>query len=75
MLVTAFNNLGGTSQDAFIGLISVDDKKLTVFGNKKWDNVYDVHWLQDGSGFILTGKEKDDSTLHIWRATYPEGTV
>jgi serine/threonine protein kinase len=75
ILVRAFNNFGGIVDKIGIGIISLADKKLKIFDSKKWNRVNDLHWLKDGSGFLLSARENEDSSYQIWQTSYPQGQI
>lgn len=63
------------SQVARADVVEVDvngegEKSLTV---QNWDQIDQLVWLPDGSGLLMTAKEKKDSARQIWRLAYPSG--
>ncbi|MCB1025340.1 MAG: PD40 domain-containing protein, partial [Acidobacteria bacterium] len=38
-----------------------------------WRNAYELTWLADGSGIILSGTDKANAPRQIWRVSYPDG--
>ncbi|HEX9761234.1 MAG TPA: protein kinase [Candidatus Acidoferrales bacterium] len=39
-------------------------------------NVFDLHWLPDGSGFIVIARDRSpEATSQIWEISYPSGRV
>ena len=39
----------------------------------RWDFLYDLTWLPDGKGLLVSAREDVSSTRQIWRVSYPEG--
>lgn len=73
ILVRALNNFGGTVQHNDIAEVSLAEKKLKVFGKRKWTAAIFLSWFNDGSGFLFIGQETPNSPAQIWRASYPAG--
>ena len=73
ILVRAFNSLGGTVEKSHIAEISIAEKTLRVLGTKELYSIYDINWFKDGSGFLFSAQETQNSPIQIYRATYPEG--
>ncbi len=73
ILVRAFNDFGGTIDKMEFAEISVAEKKLKLFSGRQWQQIDNVCWLKDNSGFLFTGQETPNSPSQVWRATYPNG--
>jgi serine/threonine protein kinase len=40
---------------------------------RKWRAVNDFAWLPDGSGFLLTARDKSGAYMQLWIVSYPSG--
>ena len=53
--------------------ISIEDKKLTRLESPRtFFAAGNFVWFDDGSGFVFTARETQNSPSQIWRATYPD---
>jgi eukaryotic-like serine/threonine-protein kinase len=67
----------GTRQSGFVARIvlaeiSVADKSVKPVSPKEFYTVGNFAWFADGSGFMFTGRESQNSPSQIWRVSYPE---
>ncbi|MEZ5427186.1 MAG: winged helix-turn-helix domain-containing protein [Pyrinomonadaceae bacterium] len=46
------------------------EKKL---GHPEWDTAYQAFWLRDGSGLVVSAREKLEEYLQLWLLSYPDG--
>ncbi len=44
-----------------------------VVGDQSWFLVYQVAWLEDRSGLLITAREQPMGPSHLWRIPYPKG--
>ena len=58
-----------------IGVVNIADgteKRLTSY---KWDDVQRFAWLPNGSGLILSARERPADPYQLWQVSFPEGEV
>lgn len=60
-----------------IDLIAIDvntgqERKI---GNRSWSSVYQIAWLRDMSGLIVSARDRTMAPHQLWRITYPAGDV
>lgn len=70
----------GTRQSGFIArtdIIEIDfaGKTIRPINKREFFVVNSVAWFSDGSGFVFSGRENQNSSNQIWRASYPDGTA
>ena len=53
--------------------VRVEDGNQSPLTPQKWASTYDVEWLADGSGLLITARERHEAQEQIWRIPYPEG--
>jgi len=57
-----------------MNLIEVSlDGEQKVVGDRSWYFVYQVAWLEDGSGLIISAREQAMGPSHLWMISYPQG--
>jgi serine/threonine protein kinase len=56
-----------------LAVVQVEDGALREIGTAKWFRGYNLHWLPDGKGLLLTGQETNSSPRQIWHVAYPSG--
>jgi serine/threonine protein kinase len=44
-----------------------------AMSGRKWRAVNDFGWLPDGSGFLLTARDKSGAAMQLWMVSYPSG--
>ena len=72
ILVRAFNNFGGIVEKTRIAEIPLAEKKMRVLTTPELYSVWELCWLRDGSGYLFIGQETTNSSVQIYRASYPE---
>jgi len=53
--------------------VSLADGRERIVGDRSWFLVYQVAWLEDRSGLIISAREQATSPSHLWRIPYPQG--
>lgn len=71
---------GGKRSSGYIGdmkivEVTIADKKMKTLPAPSFYLASNFCWFRDGSGFLFTAQEKQNSPYQIWRATYPTGEV
>lgn len=63
-----------SNYDSIVGINVRDgtEKPLTA---RKWHGINGFEWLQDGSGLLVSGKEKGASKYQIWFVSQPDGEI
>jgi serine/threonine protein kinase/Tol biopolymer transport system component len=56
-----------------LAVVQVEDGALREIGTAKWFRGYNLHWLPDGKGLLLTGQETGSAPRQIWQVAYPSG--
>jgi Tol biopolymer transport system component len=58
-----------------MGLIAVSAEtgSEVPISSQRWEYIFDVAWLGDGSGLLISAWEKGTSIQQIWRVSYPGG--
>ena len=46
-----------------------------LMSGRKWRAVNDFAWLPDGSGFLVTARDKSGAPQQLWMVSYPSGKV
>ena len=72
ILVGAGTRKSGFVSETAIAEVSVADKTIRPINNKEFFAVGNFAWFSDGSGFLFTGRETQNSPAQIWRASYPD---
>ncbi len=44
-----------------------------LMSGRKWRAVNDFAWLPDGSGFLVTARDKSGAAMQLWMVSYPSG--
>jgi serine/threonine protein kinase len=44
-----------------------------LMSERKWRAVNDFAWLPDGSGFLVTARDKSGAAMQLWMVSYPSG--
>lgn len=55
--------------------IEIDEKTVRPVNKREFFHISNVVWFADGSGFLFSGREAENSPNQIWRASYPSGEV
>jgi len=58
--------------------VDVADGKATPLGDSKWNEMYQLAWLPDGSGIITSGNRSggmNSNNSQIWEISYPSGAL
>jgi serine/threonine protein kinase len=71
ILIPAGKRQGAFANSTAISEISVADKSIKPVNAKEFAGVWNLAWFADGSGFLFTGRETQNSPTQIWRASYP----
>lgn len=75
IILGAGNSIGGIAQGIVLLEYSISDNSFQPLSGKKWQFINDLLWLNDGSGLIVSGGEKEDTPNQIWRISYPSGEI
>lgn len=75
IIISAGNSIGGVNNFCYLVEISTADRRFQKFSERKWWKINDLVWLRDGSGFLITGAEKEASASQIWKISYPAGDI
>ena len=71
ILIGAGKRETGLVGNMSIAEISVAERTFKVINQGQFFTVSNFVWLADGSGFICSGREAQNSAAQIWRTTYP----
>ena len=55
--------------------VRVEDGNQSLLTPQKWASTYDVEWLADGSGLLITARERHEAQEQIWRISHPGGVA
>lgn len=55
--------------------IFIADRKVRTVNRRDFFHVNNVAWFADGSGFLFSGRETQNSPNQIYRASYPDGHI
>jgi serine/threonine protein kinase/Tol biopolymer transport system component len=75
ILIGGGSRQSGFSRDMKIAEILVNERTLKVLPTRPWFSVGSFAWLDNGSAFLFTGRETQNSPVQIWRASYPGGDI
>jgi serine/threonine protein kinase/WD40 repeat protein len=53
--------------------VSVEDGREQKLSNYQWAETGSIEWLNDGSGLLLTAREKGSNAMQIWQVATPSG--
>ncbi len=53
--------------------VSVEDGSEKPVGEQQWFSIFQVAWLEDMSGLIISAREQWTSPYQLWRISYPGG--
>lgn len=67
--------LCGRGENGKAGILdfSIKNKTGEYFPTPNFSEIDDALWLADGSGLLITAKEKSGEPYQIWRVAYPSG--
>ena len=51
------------------------DGREQELGKKRWLEIGQVAWIEDGSGLMITGQDESSAFMHVWRISYPDGEL
>ncbi|MFN0139762.1 MAG: protein kinase domain-containing protein [Pyrinomonadaceae bacterium] len=75
ILLGAGRRQGGFVSSTHLAEINVSERTMKALKTRDFYAVTSVAWFSDGSGFLFTARETQNSQLQIWRSTYPEPAV
>jgi len=55
--------------------VAVEDGSQKPLTSQRWDFVWQVVWLSDGSGLIMVAQEEEVSPPQLWHLSYPGGVA
>jgi Tol biopolymer transport system component len=56
--------------------IKVSDGGTATVFNAPWEEIWQIDWVPDGNGFIMTGREdKSYDNKQLWYVSYPDGRI
>jgi Tol biopolymer transport system component/DNA-binding winged helix-turn-helix (wHTH) protein len=65
-----------TGSDARIMEVRVADGMERALSNRSWGFAKQPAWLSDGSGLIMSARDRDESgVFHVWYVSYPKGVA
>lgn len=73
ILIGAGKRQNGFVNGTALTEISIADKTITPINEKEFFTAGNFVWFADGSGFLFTGRETQESPVQIWRASYADG--
>ena len=53
--------------------VALKDGQENKIGSKRWVTISGLAWLSDGSGIMLTAKDRLEDPSQIWQISYPDG--
>ena len=75
LAVGCFTGDSGTA-DKEILAVRVSDGAISPLSREKWEGLYRLAWLPDGSGLIMVATDKPGTEMaQVWHMTYPSGKV
>ena len=66
----------GKDRDGFfrhLEAINVADRTTSAISTARWNFIADIRWLSDGSGLIMSARERSDEPMQLWHVSYPGG--
>jgi len=65
------------TNENYASLVAVNVKNGTEkpLGTTKWQDVRGFEWLKDGSGLLVSGREKNSAKTQIWLMSLPSGEI
>lgn len=75
ILLGAGRRQGGFVSSTDLAEIDVRERTVRPLNTREFYSVTNVAWFSDGSGFLFTARETQDSPAQIWRATYPDAVI
>jgi Tol biopolymer transport system component len=74
-IVCLVNHLEANENYSSLVAVNVKDGTEKPLGTTKWQDVRGFEWLQDGSGLIVSGREKNSAKNQIWLMSLPSGEI
>jgi Tol biopolymer transport system component len=74
-IVCLVNHLEANENYSSLVAVNVKDGTEKPLGTTKWQDVSGFEWLQDGSGLIVSGREKNSAKNQIWLMSLPSGEI
>ncbi len=50
-----------------------DGHEKPASGERQWFSIYQVAWIEDGSGLVISARAEWTSPYQLWRISYPQG--
>jgi serine/threonine protein kinase len=75
ILLGAGRRHGGLISSTDLAEVDVNEKTVKPLNRREFYAVTNVAWFSDGSGFLFTARETQNSPVQIWRATYPDTAI
>lgn len=75
ILLGAGRRQGGFVSSTDLAEIDINEKTVKPLNTREFYAVTNVAWFSDGSGFLFTARETQNSPVQIWRATYPNAVI
>lgn len=63
----------GTHNSMNLFAVEVEDGTVSPLLTETWDEIGEAIWLADGSGLVMTAKERGSDSFQIWLVSYPRG--
>jgi serine/threonine protein kinase len=76
ILVGAGKKQNGFVVSTDLAEVSIENKSIRpLHADHEFFSANNFVWFSDGSGFLFTGRESQNSPSQIWRALYPSGEI
>jgi Tol biopolymer transport system component/predicted Ser/Thr protein kinase len=72
LLIGAGKRQSGFLSHTDIAEVSVESKSIKPVNTEEFFAIGTYVWFADGSGFLFTARETENSPAQIWRASYPQ---
>lgn len=75
ILIGAGKRQSGFVSKTDVAEILIAEKKVRPLNRREFFFIANVVWFADGSGFLFSGRETENSPNQIWRASYPSAEI
>ncbi|HET8675445.1 MAG TPA: hypothetical protein VFO63_06665, partial [Blastocatellia bacterium] len=65
----------GASRRVHVFVTDVEERQERQLTEQGWSNIGRIAWLGDGSGLVISARERMDGPRQLWFVSYPEGAA
>jgi Tol biopolymer transport system component/DNA-binding winged helix-turn-helix (wHTH) protein len=73
-IVAAAKNIDERGEYHYLFEVRLKDGTIRPIPSQRWQQIGQVEWMADGSGFIMTAADEESNPLQqVWHVSYPNG--